>query len=302
MNRVSNFTQHQSLVAAMMQHQREIALASLQVATGKRGDSFDDLGADAVRQIDLSAVLARETAYGDNARRAAAQLGAQDLHIGQLRDSALSLRDTVLNALAAGEARGLSIATEGAFASLRDILNTDYNGSLLFGGGAASGLAFAPADLAALLALPATADAFANGPVAGNVLVGEGRSITTTIGADSLGTPLAEALRQLGALLPIDGPLSDAETAALQAVLPFLDAAIDDANVLQAENGVHQARADDALKSSQERAAAFEIALSAIEDVDPAEAITRLQAEQTALQASYQAFTRLSELTLLNFI
>lgn len=302
MTRVSNFSQHQQLVSAMLQHQQAVARINQQVTTGKRGDSYDDLGLDAVRQVKLSNVLVREIAYGDNAKRAAAQLDVQDLQIGQLRNGALSLRDAVLGALAAGEARGLDTAAESAFGTLRSVLNTDYAGSLLFGGGLASGDAFTPTDLAGLVALPGTGDAFANGPVQAKTLVGEGRAITAGIGADSLGTPLAEALRQLGALLPIDGPLTAAETAALEAVLPFIDAAASDANILQAENGIRARHADEAIATAAERATSFEIALSGVEDINPAEAITRLQAEQNALQASYQILARLNQMSLLNFI
>jgi flagellar hook-associated protein 3 FlgL len=302
MTRVSNLAQHQQLVSAMLQHQQAVQRASLQVATGKRGDSYDDLGLDAVRQVNLSHIMARESAYAENARRAGAQFDTQDLYIGQVRDSALSLRDAVLGALAAGEARGLGTAAEAAFASLRGILNKDYAGSLLFGGGLVAGEAFLPDDLASLVALPTTGDAFANGPVVSEVNVAEGRSIPTGFGADSVGGPLAEALRALGGLLPLEGPLSDAQAAALQAVLPLLDQAAADANNLQAENGVRARQAGDALQAATDRAANFEIALADIENVNPAEAITRLQAEQNALSASYQVFARLNELSLLNFI
>ena len=302
MTRVATFAHHAQLVAAMQQHQARLAIANQQLATGKRGDSYDALGLDAVRQIDLSAVRARELAYGDAARRASAVLDAQDLHLGQLRDAALGLRDAVLGALAAGEARGLGTAANAAFQSLSGALNADFAGRPLFGGGLAAGNAFTPASLADLVGLAATADAFANGPIAGEALVGDAQTLSIGFGADTVGGPLAEALRQLGALLPIDGPLDAAETAALEAVLPLIEAAVSEANVVQAENGARAAAADAAGKAADARANEFEVALAQIEDVDPAEAITRLQAEQTALQASYQVLAQLGRLSLVNFI
>jgi flagellar hook-associated protein 3 FlgL len=302
MTRVASFTQHSQLIAAVQQHQQRLAIASLQVATGKRGDSYDALGTDAVRQVRLSNVIAREAAYADAARRAASRLEAQDLHLGQLRDTALGLRDAVLGALSAGEARGLGTAAEAAFAALRGVLNADHAGRPLFGGGLAEGDIFAPASLADLVALPTTADAFTNGPIIDAAIVGDGQAITTGFAGDVIGAPLAEALRQLGALLPIDGPLDAAETAALNAVLPLIEAAVADANVVQAENGARAAAADAAIAAADARAQDYELALAEIEDVDPAEAITRLQAEQTALQASYQVLAHISRLSLVNFI
>lgn len=302
MTRISNIAQHQQLVTAMLQNQREAALASLQVATGKRGDSYADLGSDAVRQIRLSSVLARENAYVDNARRAADQLAAQDLRLGQLRDASLSLRDAVLGTLAAGEAIGLETAAEAAFSELRSALNADHGGGLLFGGGVASGDVFTPPDLASLVALSDAGEAFANGPVNPRVLVGDERSVSTGIGADIAGEALAEAVRQLGSLLPIAGSLTPSQTAALTAMLPLIDAAISETNSLQADNGARAAFANEALDAAIARSASFQTALAGIEDIDPAEAISRLQAEQNALQASYQVFARMNELSLLNFI
>jgi flagellar hook-associated protein 3 FlgL len=302
MTRVASLTQHTQLVAAMQQHQQRVAIASLQVATGKRGEGYDDLGLDAVRQVKLSNVLARETAYADAARRAAGRLSAQDLHLGQLRDAGLGLRDAILGALAAGEARGLGAAADATFGALRGALNADHAGRPLFGGGLAEGPAFTPTSLAELTALPATSGAFANGPLVEAALVAEGTAIGTGFTADAIGAPLAEALRQLGALLPLDGPLDAGGTAALEALLPLIENAVAVAGEVQAENGARAAAVDEAIVAADARAQEFELALAAIEDVDPAEAITRLQAEQTALQASYQVLAQIGRLSLVNFL
>ena len=42
--------------------------------------------------------------------------------------------------------------------------------------------------------------------------------------------------------------------------------------------------------------------ISDIEDVDMASAVTRLNGDQTALQASYKVMAQLSQLSLLNFL
>lgn len=302
MTRVSSFTQQAQLLAALQQHQQRIAVAGQQVATGKRGDDYAAFGLDAIRHVNLSNVVARENAFADAAKRAATRLDAQDLHLGQLHDSALALRNAVLGALGAGDARGLGAATEAAFQSLQGVLNAKLGGQPLFGGGITGASPFTPASLVGLVGLASTADAFANGPVIDEAAVGEGQTIATGFTADAVGGPLAEALRQLGALLPLDGPLDATATAALNAVLPAINAAVDASNAVQAENGARAAAVDDAVKSADDRAKSFEKALSELEDVNPAEAITRLQTEQTALQASYQVLAQINRLSLVNFI
>lgn len=302
MDRISNLGQHQQLVSAMLRNQRELAEAQLQVSTGKRGDSYDDLGGDAVRQINLSHLLSRETAYAENAGRAEAELAAQDLHVGQAYDAALALKDTILNAIAAGEARGLASAAATAFDALRAAMNASVAGKPLFSGGVTGVEAFAPDSLAALVALPAVADAFGAGGVPRKIIVGDGRSVEVGMDAAMIGVPFADALRTLGRLLPLDGPLDAAASAALVALLPELDAAAATLRDAQAETGARAALTADISREAVARTTALQTALSAVEDVDPAAAITRLQAEQTALQASYQAFARLADMTLLNFL
>lgn len=302
MTRISTAAQQQQLVAAMQQHQARIALLNWQIATGKRAQDYGDLGLDALQQVRMSGVLSRETAYADNAKRAAARLDVQDLRLGQLHDAALTLRDSVLGALGAADAQGLADNLQTAFDILRSTMNVDYEGKPLFGGGMASGEPFAPADIAALVALPDTASAFANGPVSPEIAIGEGQSITLGFGADAIGTALAEAVRQLGALMPLDGPLDAAGIAALEAALPALQNAVAETNDMQAANGVRAARAEEAVARAAERVTSFSVALSNLEDIDPAEAITRLQAEEAALQASYQVLVKLNNLSLLDYI
>ena len=105
--------------------------------------------------------------------------------------------------------------------------------------------------------------------------VGDNSDVAYGLGADEVGTALADALRSFAAAnaTPMTGQLTDSRLTVLQR-----------------------------LGAADERVTFLEGVVSDIEDVDMAEAVTRLQQEQMALQASYQAFTQISRLNLLNYL
>jgi len=59
---------------------------------------------------------------------------------------------------------------------------------------------------------------------------------------------------------------------------------------------------NDMKKSNEEIISSFENSISAIEDIDPLQAITKLLDTQRTLEASYQTFARVRQLSLTNFI
>ena len=70
----------------------------------------------------------------------------------------------------------------------------------------------------------------------------------------------------------------------------------------QVENGVRQNRLDSVLQQHETTGNVVTGVISDIEDVDMASAVTKLNGDQTALQASYKVMAQLSQLSLLNFL
>jgi flagellar hook-associated protein 3 FlgL len=100
----------------------------------------------------------------------------------------------------------------------------------------------------------------------------------------------------------LQGQLSIAQDAALKAEIQALDAAIAGIVDQQAVLGINARKVDDYAIQAQTRADDLEVFVGDIEDVNMAEALTRLSNDRTALEASYKVTGELAKLSLLNFI
>lgn len=304
MTRITTFVQNEMLRSSMMRNQRNVADALAQVTTGKRTTTYQGLGADVGRQVTTRNLQQREQAYSDAAGRAGATLEMYDTHLTHLQSQVMAFKDAIAGALALGEARGLDGAATQAFEALASTLNAKEGGVYLFAGGMTDRAPFAPATLDDLAALATSADAFQNDQLRASARVGENSDVAYGLLADEVGTALADALRSFAAANspPIDGKLTEAQRTALSAIVGRIDAAANSIGKVQSANGQRQNQVELQGKTADERVTFLQGVIADIEDVDMAEAVTKLQQEQTALQASYQAFSQISRLNLLNFL
>jgi flagellar hook-associated protein 3 FlgL len=114
---------------------------------------------------------------------------------------------------------------------------------------------------------------------------------------------LLRGLASIAALTPAQAAASPADFTAFAAtVRDGLRSAsgglADEAGAL----GFTEARLEDAQTRHTEASTALQAQLAEIEEVDLAEVLTRLQATETTLQASYSAIGRLGSLTLAQFL
>ena len=101
---------------------------------------------------------------------------------------------------------------------------------------------------------------------------------------------------------PFNGQITDAQQAFLETELGNIISAFDKINVAMAENGARQKQVEGAITGHEKRSDYLEIMVAGIEDADMAEAATRFQQAQTAVQVSAQTFSRLSQISLLNYL
>ena len=125
--------------------------------------------------------------------------------------------------------------------------------------------------------------------------------------ASDLGQPLMETLRQFaafdaGASGPFATPLTDAQKTFLTSMLSPLEDAAKGLNAEQATNGIATKAAEDAVDRHGAMQDRLKGLISDITDVDMAEAISKLNNAQVAMQASAQTFSVVQGLSLLNFL
>ena len=266
-----------------------------QVSTGKRLLAPSDGSVAYQRLQGLARTGADDSAYSANITLAQSVLQQADTTLGSITDQLQKASELAVqagNGTLSTEARA-AIATqlEGILDTIVGLANgKDVRGQPLFGG-AGDGVAVTKSADGALV--------FATGDAA-SIPIGDGQNVqpsgnagaflSTTSGGDigSALTALVTALRS-GTEIPATA------TADLAAISTRVINA-------QASVGARAARVD--LQAAQLKSAATdrEITRSGIEDVDVTEAITDLQKTMTILQATQASFSKLSALSLFDYL
>ncbi len=307
MERVATMMQSQAMLSELTRSQRNLFDAQREVATGKRINEFSDAPSDLGALLAARAADSRAADFAAGAKSVRQRLDLQNTHMEELADVVGDLKQTVLDAIANNGGLALKSEMDGAVKRMVSILNTQVDGKYIYGGTRQDVPPVTVQSLTDLLALPATADAFQNNAVAQSAKIDNAQTIEFGQLASVLGQPLFDIIRQLGAFdAGVNGPIADKLTTVqsdfLTTMLPGLTQAYQDANEALARNGVAYRAADDAVTQHADTRATLAGMISDIEDVDMAEAITKLNNAQTALQASAKTFATVQNLTLLDYL
>lgn len=146
-------------------------------------------------------------------------------------------------------------------------------------------------------------------PVGGGETIGIGlfayRNTAVASSGETTGSWARDLLRGLSVIANL-GPAQVAQGAdydtLARGAIGALKAGFEGLAQEQGSLGTRQARLDAAATRNTEAATQLEAQLGKVEQVDLAEAITRLQATQTQLQASYQSLALLKDLSLVNLL
>lgn len=304
MNRIATSTSYQSALLNIMSAQNRQNVAGNQVSTGKIATDLKGFGVAADTLTGARSLKTRVDSYLDNAKSLSSTLDIQDKALEQLSTASLAARDAVMEALATNSAVGLLSALQSALGQATDALNTEYQGRHLFAGGQTDSQPLADLSLADLTAAPSIASLFKNDSLVLSQRLDDKSSMDIGFLADKLGAPLMTALRDIQALHeggsgPLSGSLTPAQITALTGIVTTLNTVHEGLNEQVAQNGGMQNRVDAMMTALVDRQTSLAGVISGISEVDPAEAISRLQLSQVTLQASANVFATLSASSLL---
>ncbi len=310
--RVSSFGQQQLLVQGLQQNQKNVFTAQQQITTGKKTDEFRGLAGETGTVLGSRSTLSRVQSYQQTIDTVGGKLDANDVQLGGIVSSIENLQDQIRTTLANNQAAGFSEIVDAAFEFTVNGLNTNIDGTFLFSGAETGTRPVNISNIQEFIALKdgggATTDAFDNAPIAFQARIADGVDLEFGVLASEAGTTVFDELETLyrydqDVLTgPLEGELTPAQFDFLQSRLDALDSAIDTVRQLQVDNGLSQERIKVLDEQHSDTAVFLEVFIADIEDVDIAEAVTRLNNDQVALQASYQAVGSLSNLSLLNFL
>ncbi|NQE64587.1 flagellin [Caulobacter sp. RHG1] len=234
------------------------------------------------------------------------RLEMQDTGIGKVADSTKSARDAIANSLAAGNATTLMQELQAAFGNIVQGLNTKSNGLYVFSGARTDTATTSATTMSDLTTAPDVTDLFHNDQYITTNRVDEQTSAKTGVLGDNLGKDVFAVFKEIqarvDALGPFAGNLDDATVTFLKDRMTDLDKAYKGVVDTQGKNGVTQKRFESATTDLSNQADTLTVMVGGVTDVDMAEAVTRLQAAQLAVQASAQVFSSLQQSSLLNVL
>ncbi|WP_417462021.1 flagellin [Kordiimonas sp.] len=306
MVRVSSFGQQQLLIRSIMNNQQKLFDGQRQIATGKKTDEYRGLAGETGTVLGARSFKSRVDTYQQTIATIRGKLDANDVQLEGVLGAMDKLKETIQTTLANGQAEGFSEMLGQTFKFVVNSLNTNFDGTYLFSGAKTGSQPVNVADLQELAGLGSVAEAFDNGNVAFEARIADGVDLEFGLLADDVAGGIFQEMLDLYDFdentEELQGELSQAQFTFLQGQLASIDTAIDNLRQIHVSNGLAYERLEVVDDQHADTAVFLETFISDLEDVDIAEAVTRLNNDQIALEASYRAIGSLSQLSLLNFL
>ncbi len=306
MVRVSSFGQQQLLVRNIMNNQYKTAEGQRQISSGKITDEYRGLSGKVSTVLGARSFKSRVESYQQTIDTIRGKLDANDVQIDGMLGAMDKLKETVQTAISNNQAEGLSDMISQTFKFIVNSLNTNIDGTYLFSGAKTGTKPVSVSTVEDLAALPTTSDAFDNAAVAFSARIADGVELDFGVLASDLGTEIFDEMLALynhhTNTEAFSGELSDTQFDFLRTQLSSLDTAIDNLRQKHVSNGLAYERLDVVDEQHGDTSVFLETFIADMEDVNIAEAVTRLNNDKVALEASFQAVGALSQLTLLRFL
>lgn len=301
MTRIATVTMQQTMQSAMLRTQQSLADAQEQLSTTKKVQNYADLGADSGRVLSARAMLSQYDAQTRIASRVGTTLSFYQSRLSEIDTTASGLRETLLNAIATGNAPDIQGEAGAAFDQFKAAVNAADGGQPLFAGGQTGTRPLAPQTLADTVGLDPN-DAFTNDDTRLTARIAPGENMTFGIVASDFGKNFIQAFRTLAEIGPVDARPTQAQLDAMAQAVSQLDAGLADLRVTDASNGRAQNRVDDMSARASDRSIMLTSAIGDVEDADMGQVAIDISLRKTLLESSYSAFAQINGLSLVNYL
>lgn len=307
LDRVGTSSFSNTLITEYTRIQTRAQTTQMQIASGKVGDQFADVkdkaGVLAAAKIKAAGV----EAFASSTKEVLSRLDLQDLQLREMSDLTARLRSAIGDALSTGHAPSFMVQIDALFDEAVGLLNSKVDGKYVYGGSRSDQPPVNAATLADLVAAPAVADVFDNSTLKQTQRVDENEAIETGILASDLGTDLMQMFKDIATFdAGAGGPLGVDLTAAQSTFLSTQHVAVPGVqrgvNEIAAINGSKHGQATHALERHEGMVAYFTKFVGDIEDVDLAEAVSRLNQDQVAAEAAARMIAQINQLSLLDVL
>jgi flagellar hook-associated protein 3 FlgL len=301
MIRIATATQQNIIGAAMNRTRQGVAEANLQLNTTKKVQDYASLGANVGRVLSASSMLAQQQAQGTVAKRVDTTLGFYKVSLSTIDDSVSDLKTKLLKAIGTGDSPDLDSAIEQAFTDFRDSLNANEAGVPIFAGSQTDSQPFKPGQLSDMVGLTPPSAAFGNDDVRTSARLSDNVDTQYGIGASDIGTGLVQAFSTLAGLAPFGDKLTDAQMDGLKTAMGQIDQGLTDLRSVDARNGDMMNKVEAFGDRADERSKLLTSVIGDAEDADMDQVAYDLSNRTATLNASYAAFQKLNDMSLLKY-
>jgi flagellar hook-associated protein 3 FlgL len=285
----------------MLERQSDLSKTQIQLATGQRITKLSDDPVGTTQVFPLNSLVANNEQYLKNADAAETRLSTEESNLAQVTNVLQRVNELAIqgnNDSVSAESRA-AIATElrEHLQTLMGLANTkDSTGEYIFAGTDVTTQPFVEA--------PAGTFTYQGDSNQRSVQIGESRLVPVGDPGDEvfMNVPFSGGGNQ-SVFETIDSLATDFEnnTANTNAITD-IRSAIDNVTTVRARVGARLQALDTQRNNNEALILQGEQTLSSIQDLDYAEAVSRLTLQMTGLQASQQAFSRIQNLSLFNYL
>jgi flagellar hook-associated protein 3 FlgL len=300
--RVANLAQYQRNISYILDTESRLNLAQLQLSSGQKSDDYAGIAGDVRRLVNVQDSYVGSKQYSSSNSLVDQRLQIMESSVSQIFDVLTNYKTLLVNGLNAQNSADLALPTQAQ--SLLDevasLLNVQDDGRYLFAGSRTDTAPVDQSNLPASYTIPSASGA-ASGYYQGDdvqlsVQADVNYSVQYGINADAPG--FEEAIRSLHEV--IIGTPNDKAT--MNDALSIVTQALNDVSDIRTKIGAARSALQDVNSRLDQYQLYSEKTISDLENVDVTETITRMNQDQTAIQASFMTLSRLSQLTLTNFL
>lgn len=298
--RVATFAVTDQMVSGALRTEATMANMEVQESSGIESSYSAGYGTDTQHVVNLQVSVTRAQSYVDAATLADSKTQVMWSSVGQVSDIVSSLK-TALSAASTGSSTEVASAVSTAQQLLQQmggILNTQYDGQYVFGGGKTSTPAV---DLSSYQSGAGSLDTSDSSYYEGDDEVSSVRvsaSQTVNYGVTADDPALEEVMR----VLKFVANSSNMSTSDISSALNLADSAVDDVATLQAKVSSASSQISTASSAQSEFMSYAQSLDTNLTSVDVAAITARLSSYQAQLTASYTAISKVQSLNLASYL
>ncbi|MGB0551469.1 MAG: hypothetical protein ACPGQV_02670 [Alphaproteobacteria bacterium] len=317
--RVSTLAQQQLITSNALRTQRNVNDLQMQIASGKKTQSFSGIADDAGRLVNLKSELSQAEQFIQNITITEKRLDLMAFALDQIEDVARKARTdfaAALNGSAADDIQ-LSLLAQASLDQVVEVLNTKDDSRFLFAGGAVEtkpvNLSNANYTAPAPGSPPTFVQTVETGYYQGDAVLQSTRAddgFNVAYGMNADESAFEKLIRTLDNVsnVTFTDPITAQEKTFLSEAMVELTELIDNNGVdktlsdLRADIGLDRVVLDNIRDKHNDFLQFSQDSIAEIENIDPGEVITSLNFEQIQLEASFTTIARIQTLSLSNFL